>query len=258
MALLWSSIKNDVCYEVRSAGNSVRLYTDGVFHTQWNAKRPLGGHVWDLLFLSSCFYCSNDNTYQGIKNALVLGVGGGAVINSLTHFYPKVKVDGVDLDKMHLWIAKKFFLSSSKRVQLHHACAKSFVLSQDQNSTRYDLIIEDLFSGHTEFGKVEARKAVDVDEAWLLTLFERLADDGVLAINFESKRQCKQWLKPRILKSLYVVSAFKLTQPNYENVVAILCRNKTNKKMFEINWASILESFPSAETGSCRFDVSPL
>jgi len=60
---------------VRSAGYSLRLYTDGVFHTQYNPGNPLTGHIWDLLMLPAFFYEPDT-----IKRVLVLGVGGVASI----------------------------------------------------------------------------------------------------------------------------------------------------------------------------------
>ena len=55
MAIVWSKVVGDSQYEVRTAGQSIRLYKDGVFHSQWNARRPLAGGVWDLLFIPALF-----------------------------------------------------------------------------------------------------------------------------------------------------------------------------------------------------------
>ncbi len=256
MAVVWSTNTQGVCYEVRTAGSSVRLYTDGVFHTQWNSKRPLAGHVWDLLFLSSCFFFTDKRKPPTPENALVLGVGGGAVINSLTHFYPDISVDGVELDKTHISIAKKYFIQNTKRVNLTHSCAKSFVF--DAKPKKYDLIIEDLFFGSSEQGKFEARKAIDVDTEWLGGLIERLNTEGVLAINFESKRQCKNWLKPKRLKEVGVQSVYLLSQSNYENVIAVLSKNRKAKDLFNLNWRNLCASYPRGDTRSCEFQLSRL
>lgn len=58
MAIVWSRQLSGVHYEVRSAGNSLRLYTDGVFHSQYNPCRLITGHVWDLLMLPAFFLSS--------------------------------------------------------------------------------------------------------------------------------------------------------------------------------------------------------
>ena len=51
MALLWERRVEGTLYQVRSAGRTRRLYTNGVFHSQYNPVRPVTGSVWDLLLL---------------------------------------------------------------------------------------------------------------------------------------------------------------------------------------------------------------
>ncbi|WP_455217906.1 hypothetical protein, partial [Kaarinaea lacus] len=83
MAIVWHKKISGTCYEVRKAGNSIRLYTDGVFHSQYNPHRPVTGSVWDLLMLPAFF-----TNIDKISRVLVLGVGGGSVIQ-LLHRYVK-------------------------------------------------------------------------------------------------------------------------------------------------------------------------
>ena len=45
MAILWQKIIKNTQYEVRSAGQTRRLYTDGVFHSQFNPQRAITGGV---------------------------------------------------------------------------------------------------------------------------------------------------------------------------------------------------------------------
>ena len=61
MAVLFEKVANGRVYQVRSAGNSRRLYTDGVFHSQYNPNHIITGSVWDLLFLPSQFYVKGAN-----------------------------------------------------------------------------------------------------------------------------------------------------------------------------------------------------
>ena len=72
MALLWEKRAGGVCYQVRTAGNTVRLYTNGVLHTQYNPTRLLTGSVWDLLLLGALFV-----PRERMRRVLLLGVGGG-------------------------------------------------------------------------------------------------------------------------------------------------------------------------------------
>ena len=99
---------NGDSYELRSAGASLRLYRNRVFHTQVNAARLANGGVWDLLWLPALLqrpeYC---------KNILVLGVGLGAAIIKLRQFFPAAKIIAVDIDPVHLRLAKHLHTASS-------------------------------------------------------------------------------------------------------------------------------------------------
>ena len=101
MALLWHKQDGNTRYEVRSAGNTRRLYTNGVFHSQYNSTQPVTGSVWDLLLLPAFFLPASS-----LKRVLVLGVGGGAVIRQLNHFLQPEQIVGVELNPVHLEVAR--------------------------------------------------------------------------------------------------------------------------------------------------------
>src|SRR5690606_1943682 len=81
MALIWSKRHGNVKYEVRSAGNTRRLYSNGVFHSSYNPSRAITGGVWDLLMMPAFLYPPG-----AIRRVLLLGVGGGTVIRQLQAF----------------------------------------------------------------------------------------------------------------------------------------------------------------------------
>jgi spermidine synthase len=78
VSLLWERRIGGTLYQVRNAGRTRRLYTNGVFHSQYNPARPVTGSVWDLLLLPAFFYAPGE-----LRRVLVLGVGGGAVIQQM-------------------------------------------------------------------------------------------------------------------------------------------------------------------------------
>jgi len=78
MSILWETQVHDSHYSVRRAGGSVRLYTNRVFHSQWNPAVPFAGGIWDCLSLPVLHL-----PIAQIKRILLLGVGGGAVIRQL-------------------------------------------------------------------------------------------------------------------------------------------------------------------------------
>ncbi|MBT6490364.1 MAG: hypothetical protein HOK97_11415, partial [Deltaproteobacteria bacterium] len=82
MAVLWKEKSDEGTLEVRSAGATRRLCGGGVLHTQYNPMHILTGDVWDPMGLAPAAAPVN-----GIKRALNLGLGGGAVVNQLREFY---------------------------------------------------------------------------------------------------------------------------------------------------------------------------
>ena len=214
MALLWSKKAGRVNYEIRAAGNSLRLYTDGVFHSQYNPNNPITGSVWDLLFLPAFFLDPGQ-----IKRVLVLGVGGGAVIRQILHFLAPEEIVGVELSATHLMLAKKFFGVRSKKVTLVKADAIQWLA--DDDGAKFDLIIDDIFAERNGLPV----KAVEADENWFILLLKHLKEDGVLVSNFISYKEMKAcaYFNCGGIRRQFG-SAFRLTTPVTENSVAVFLR----------------------------------
>jgi spermidine synthase len=209
MAVVWSRTINEKRFEVRRAGGSVRLYTDGVFHSQYNPANPVTGTVWNLLMLPGCFRPAG-----AIKRALVLGVGGGAVIRMLHQLIQPEQIIGIELDPTHLYVARRFFGVTQRRAKLVEADAEDWLCHY--RGPKFDLIIDDLF------GEMDGEpvRTVAVTQGWLDALSENLVDDGVLVMNFISTRTllCANRTLHRTLPVRFA-SAFHLSLPGYENAV---------------------------------------
>lgn len=212
MALVWTKKKRHTVYELRTAGKTLRLYTNGIFHSQFNPTSILSGHLWDLLFLPVFF------KHSAPKNALILGVGGGAAIKKLNHYFPNCSVDGIDLDATHLYIAKRFFKCKSNTTALIEADATEYI---QRNNKRYDFIIEDIFCGDAK-RKDGAFRSVTADDDWLKKLRNALRKGGVLAINMESLQQARVLKRTVKLKDIGFASSFIFTTDRYENAIVIL------------------------------------
>lgn len=192
MALLWEQYKDETYYHVSRAGNSIRLYRNKVLHSQWNPYNPVKGHIWELFLLSSLSKCDE------IKRVLVLGAGGGAVINLVHYLFKHAKVDAIDLDNQHLYVAKKYFKIDSARCTLVQDDATKWVSRQKSN--QYDLIIEDLFA---EQGGVPYR-AVEASSKWIKTLLGLLRKQGSLVINFADHQEWKKTKDQLIDKNIHL------------------------------------------------------
>lgn len=209
MSVLWERRVGGKLYQVRQAGRSLRLYSNGVFHSQYNPGRPVTGSVWDLLFIPAFFYP------QGrLQRILVLGVGGGAVIQQLRRFIAPEMILGIDLNPVHLSVARRFFGVRGAGVRLLHADAIEWV--ERYRGPPFDMIVDDLF------GEVDGQpqRAIHAGPDWLAALHACLGDGGLIVSNFATRleldvsayRTSVQW-RGRF------ASAFALHTPQNYNVV---------------------------------------
>ena len=172
MALVWSYEVDGNLYELRSAGASLRLYRNGVNHSQWNPDRPLSGSIWDLITLPALH-----RPRASIRDALMLGFGAGTVARQLCDLCGVERLVGVEMDSMHLSIAQGFF-DCSERCELIAADAVEWVHQADSTAS-YDLIIDDLY-GEEEGVPV---RCAPMDVEWFACLLRLLRPGGVLVVN---------------------------------------------------------------------------
>lgn len=209
MAVIWTKTTDNTRFEVRTAGRSVRLYTNGVFHSQYNPANPISNTVWSLLLLPAIF-----QPVGHIQRALVLGVGGGAVIRLLDHVIRPRELVGIELDATHIHIARRFFGVTQGHASLIEADAADWL--RRYTGPKFDLIIDDLFVEQDG----EPVRAVEADLNWLKTLSKNLTDDGVLVMNFintQTLRDAHRTLERSLSKRF--ATAFGLNLLDYENVI---------------------------------------
>lgn len=222
MAIVWQKKSAGCLYEVRSAGRSLRLYTDGVCHSQYNPAKPVTGHVWDLLMLPAFFHESG-----AIRRVLVLGVGGGASIHLVKHFVKPETIVGVELNPVHIYVAKRFFKLKHASIQLVHADAIQWIKAY--TGQKFDMIIDDLYSEHDG----EPVAAIEPNASWFDCLLKHLAKDGLIVKNFldgTSARSSAGLTHARVRQSFG--SIFQFTTPYNDNVaVAYLKRASTGRAL---------------------------
>lgn len=181
MALVWRKKTSTTLYEIRNAGKTLRLYTNGVFHTQYNPGHAVTGSVWDLLLLPALMLPRGS-----IKRVLVLGIGGGAVVHLLKRYVAPEQIVGVELDPVHVSIAKHFFQLNANAVELVTADAVEWL--QGYQGPPFDLIIEDLFMEQ----QGEPVAVVAADHHWFAVLLKHLEPAGMLVRNFVSSAELMQ------------------------------------------------------------------
>lgn len=248
MAILWEKIHGGKRYQVRSAGRSRRLYTDGVFHSQFNPARPVTGSVWDLLLLPAFFHGP-----ESVRRVLLLGVGGGAVIRQLQHFLRPDCIHGVELNAIHLQVARRFFGVSGPGLRLIRADAQLWL--ERYQGPAFDLIIDDLFG--EEAG--EPVRPVAADPRWAELLLRHLTPQGTLVTNFGSTAELRAsayWTSDRIRNRFR--SRYRLTTPLYGNVVAALLRRRGTPSQLRAHLRAIPGLNPEVKRTGLRFQVRRL
>lgn len=248
MAIIWSHTQDDRHYEVRSAGRTRRLYTNGTFHSQYNPALPVTGSVWDLLFLPAMFAPPGS-----IKRVLVLGVGGGAVINLLNRFIAPEAVVGVELDPIHIKIAREHFGVNEENTTLICEDAQAWI--QGYKGEPFDLIIDDLFADDRD----EAYRSIEADAPWFERQLKHLTPEGTLVFNFgdvDELESCGYFNNKDLAHKFY--ATFRLTTKLYDNEIGAFHRRYHQLSELEQR----LESIQALDQrrSSCRlsFEIEPL
>lgn len=246
MAILWQRQSGGNRYEVRSAGRTRRLYTNGICHSDYNPRRVLTRSVWDCLFLPALFRPAVE-----IGRVLVLGVGGGSVIHLLQRYLRPQTVIGVELSAVHLQVAREYF--GLHDVELHQAEAGSWLSGYD--GPPFDFIVDDLF---LEEGS-DPRRAIDADADWMRLLLKCLGRNGVLSMNFPDYRTLKQsaWFTHATIRRR-LPSAFALRTPRLDNAVAAFCRFDTQTGTLKQQLQTISELRRAQNNGQLRYSVRRL
>ncbi|MBL6690383.1 MAG: fused MFS/spermidine synthase [Pseudomonadales bacterium] len=237
MAVIYSKQVKGVRYEVRTAGASRRLYTNGAFHTQYNPKHLFTGAVWDLLCLP--VLCRE----RAPASILVLGVAGGTVIHQLQALCNSPKTTGIELDKVHIELASSHFDLDYPNLTLVHADARDWLATSKQ---KFDCIIDDIFV----HGESDPERPVNLDRRWFRQLKSQLNKDGLLIqnhIDHESAKQAAGFMKQGSLLGLQT--------DKYENLVLAWFRSGPGGKRLQSNLESRLTAMPRAVTSRLRSDV---
>lgn len=213
MASIWETEQNGVRYEVSRAGQTLRLYANGVQHSEFHPKRLLTGSVWDLLWLPALLH-----EPARFRRVLVLGLGGGSLIPPIRKLLDPDVLMAVELDEAHLQVAREVFGIEAFGVETWQGDAQQWL--RDYQGEPFDLIIEDLFAPSNE----QVSRAVPADADWLACLRDNLSAHGSLIMNFGDWQEYRD--SPvsgrRAMKSF--ASRFRLSCSDCHNAVIAFTR----------------------------------
>ena len=138
----------DVLYEGESAYQFIRVVQDGnervlelnegvVAHSVYDPASVLTGGYWDL-FLTPPALLDHP-----VRRVAILGNAGGTVARAYRRFYPRARIDGVEIDAKVSSVGERYFgLEPGPLLHLYNQDARPFLLGHDY---RYDVICVDAY-----------------------------------------------------------------------------------------------------------------
>jgi spermidine synthase len=240
MALLYQKQVAGSDYQVRSAGASLRLYSNGVLHSQYNPNTPINGTIWDLLLLPGFFKGTAP------KHILVLGLGGGTIVHLLKVFFPESFITCVELDKEHIHIAKKHFLIPAKQVKVVHGDAYEFLRRTTQ---KFDWIMDDVFQ-HVLGEPLRGKSVKDIFPLYSQCLNKQ----GMLSANLIGAEQYQQMK----YFSEQFGHGYQFNHPMYENRIICLSDDMCSTAQFRLNLKQFKELDQSRKTCKLNYRLRKL
>ena len=243
MAILWQQTIEGQHYEVRTAGASIRLYRNGVNHSQWNPNRPLCGSIWDLITLPALH-----RPERSIRDVCILGFGAGAVGRQIRELVEPDRIVGVELDPIHLSIADGFF-ECSEGCELIAGDAVEWVHDGGE-AANYDVIIDDLYA-EIEGAPV---RCVPMDHAWCEALLGLLKPGGILIFNMidpDKIRHLPLFQSAKLRKRYPETVMYRID--GYENRVIAFSETPFEKAMLDRNLKRIVKAYPACRGVGKRY-----
>lgn len=240
MAVLFDQVKAGVRYEVRSAGATRRLYTNKAFHTQYHPGHLLTSAVWDLLSLPSLMSDASP------ASVLVLGVAGGTVIHQLEALHQPKSIVGVELDAVHIRLARRYFDLNYDNLTLVQSDAADWL---KQSRKRFDYIVDDVFVHGTD----DPARPIELDQQWYALLTRHLTRTGMLVQNHIDPDQAK---KTRAHLPGRTLITFETT--HFENQVVAALPAGTDQASCIARLQSNLARLPASEQRRLRYRCKPL
>lgn len=230
-----SSNKNGTIYkeegmlgslEIRDEKNSDsvivrRLYINNIVQTEMNfkTKHTTSAYISILESNLSLFH---------IKNALVLGLGGGLAANTLAEH--SINVIGIEFDERVINCAKKYF-NLNKSINTICSDARFYL---NNCKTKYDLLFFDLYKSEEQPSHVITMES-------LKSIKNNLSDSAVIIINTHGYLNGNIGRGTQCLLSTLKASGFNIkictntNDENYRNLLVIASIKKLNTNLnFEI------------------------
>ena len=165
--------------------------------------------VYSNMMMVSLLFCPNP------RRLLMVGLGGAAVTNFLTKWFPNLHIDVVEIDKKVIEFSKKYFyLRESNRYQIFQGDGRVFIQKM-KNQELYDWIILDAFKGGSIPYHLKTHQ-------FYKEIRKILQQDGIVSSNLYGKGNS---LKPRDTKTFISVFPNIYCFEDAERVATVMVAN---------------------------------
>jgi len=140
------------------------------------------------------------------KNILLIGLGGGSILQYLMKICPQSKIDVVELRESVIKVSHEFFQvpADAKNINIFHSDAKEHVISTAQKKSQmYDLILIDAFDA---WGPAELNK----DDNFIAACQSLLKCDGTICFNLWNRKEDSFHHVSHQLKTLFSGNTLEL------------------------------------------------
>ena len=244
MGVIWRASENGVSYEVRRRGKRLRLFANGVQHSEYHPDKQVTGSVWDLLWLAGFFH-----EPERIRRVLVLGLGGGSLIPPLRHFFAPEQIVAVEKDPLHLHVAQNVFAIGGADISMHCGDAVDWVANWC--GAPFDLVIEDLFAPSDK----TVTRAIKPSGRWFGSLSKLVADDGVLVMNFGDWAEFRDSPLSRSRAQRGWQTGFRFATPDCHNAVIAWLREDASSTVLRDRVRAFPELAADLDRGRLNYSV---
>ncbi|MBC8283133.1 MAG: fused MFS/spermidine synthase [Nitrospinae bacterium] len=165
--------------------------------------------VYSNMMMASLLFCPNP------RRLLMVGLGGAAVTNFLSEWFPNLHIDVVEIDEKVIEVSKKyFFLRESNRYRIFPEDGRVFIQKR-KGQEKYDWIILDAFKSGSIPYHLKTHE-------FYKEIRDILKPDGVVGSNLYGKGNS---LKPRDTKTFMSIFPNIYCFEDAERVATVLIAN---------------------------------
>ena len=163
------------------------------------------------------------------RHMTLLGLGGGGLVHSLSHYYPQATIQVVEIRQAVIDIAYDWFdLPRQDNLQVVKDDAMHYVSRLTQGCT--DIIFSDLY-------EAEGMAACQQQQAFIVACYQSLSESGCLVLNFHDRPHRGSLLMDTIESFFSEIILYDSEESSGKrSSIMFCCKNTVALHESDINW----------------------